>query len=172
MEHIKTDIYHSPCGDLLLGSFEGKLCLCDWTAEGRRDFVLRRLTERLRADCEEGTSDIITETEKQLDEYFNRSRTVFDIPLLLVGTDFQETVWHALLEIHYGETASYAAIARRIGADKSVRAVANANRANAVSIIVPCHRVIGSDGTLTGYGGGLDTKRYLLELENGGTLWP
>ena len=87
------------------------------------------------------------------------------MPLLFVGTDFQKTVWNELLKIPFGTTVSYGEMARRIGMPKAVRAVANANGANAISILAPCHRVIGSDHSLTGYGGGLDVKRALLELE-------
>lgn len=171
MKYIQTRLYHSPCGDLLLGSFEGKLCLCDWSAEHHREFVGRRLQRVLNARYEEGTSDILQETERQLNEYFDRKRSVFDIPLLLAGSGFQEKVWKKLLEIPYGETISYATLAKRIDSPKSVRAVANANGANAISVIVPCHRVIGSNGTLTGYGGGLDAKKHLLELESGSSQY-
>ena len=87
------------------------------------------------------------------------------MPLLFVGSDFQKSVWQMLLEIPYGQTISYGEMARRIGIPKAVRAVANANGANAISIFAPCHRIIGSDRSLTGYGGGLEAKKFLLELE-------
>lgn len=164
---IQIQRYHSPCGDLMLGSFEGKLCLCDWAVEKHRDVVDVRLRKILQADYEEKASDIIRETGKQLDEYFDGKRTVFDIPLLFAGTDFQKKVWHKLLEIPYGTTLSYRELATRLNMPKAVRAVANANGANAISILVPCHRVIGSDHSLTGYGGGLDAKKALLTLELG-----
>ena len=105
---------------------------------------------------------------RQLDEYFAKKRKEFDLPLMFVGTEFQKSVWDALLSIPYGKTESYGALAARLGRPKSVRAVAGANGANAISIIVPCHRVIGSNHSLTGYGGGIEAKRYLLELEQGG----
>ena len=108
---------------------------------------------------------MIEDAKQQLDAYFSGERKVFDIPLLMVGTDFQKSVWHALLEIPYGETASYLEQAKHIGRGKAVRAVASANGANAISIFIPCHRIIGSNGTLTGYAGGLETKQKLLELE-------
>ena len=110
--------------------------------------------------------DILRRTARQLDEYFRGERREFDIPLLLAGSEFQKRVWQQLRHIPYGQTVSYGELAAAIDAPKSVRAVANANGANAISIILPCHRVIGSDGSLTGYGGGIDTKRYLLELES------
>ena len=102
---------------------------------------------------------------EQLEEYFAGTRTEFDVTLRLVGTEFQRRVWSALLEIPYGETTSYGELARRIGQPSASRAVGFANGRNPVGIIVPCHRVIGADGSLTGYGGGIDRKRALLELE-------
>ena len=102
---------------------------------------------------------------RQLEEYFAGKRRAFDIPLDLRGTEFQKRCWQELLKIPYGETRSYADIARAIGNPPAVRAVGLANGQNPIAIIVPCHRVIGSDGSLTGYGGGLEVKRRLLELE-------
>lgn len=162
---IKTKRYESPCGVLLLGSFGDKLCLCDWQVEKPRNHVNQRLKRILNAEFETGTSEVIEKAVKQLDEFFAGQRQEFDVPMLFVGTDFQKTVWNELLKIPFGKTISYGEMARRIGMPKAVRAVANANGANAMSIFVPCHRVIGSDHSLTGYGGGLDAKRVLLELE-------
>lgn len=162
---IKTKRYESPCGVLLLGSFGDKLCLCDWQVEKPRNHVNQRLKRILNAEFETGTSEVIEKAVKQLDEFFAGQRQEFDVPMLFVGTDFQKTVWNELLKIPFGKTISYGEMARRIGMPKAVRAVANANGANAMSIFAPCHRVIGSDHSLTGYGGGLDTKRALLELE-------
>ncbi len=105
----------------------------------------------------------------QLNEYFRGQRRSFDLPLGGGGTPFQRAVWGALLEIPYGETRSYADIARRIGHPKAVRAAGMANGANPISILVPCHRVIGTNGSLTGYAGGLESKRKLLALESGVT---
>ena len=162
---IKTRRYESPCGILLLGSFGGRLCLCDWQTEKHRGHVDGRIKRMLQAEFENGTSEVLERAMAQLDEFFAGKRKVFDIPLLFVGSDFQKTVWNELLNIPYGQTISYGEMARRIGMPKAVRAVANANGANAISILAPCHRVIGSDGTLTGYGGGLAAKKMLLELE-------
>ena len=103
---------------------------------------------------------------KQLEEYFAGERKTFDVPLDLWGTPFQQEVWKALLQIPYGETRSYQDIAQSVGNPKAVRAVGGANGRNPVPVIVPCHRVIRSDGNLGGYGGGLDIKRDLLDLEN------
>ena len=162
---IKTKRYESPCGVLLLGSFGDKLCLCDWQVEKRRSHVDKRLKRILRAEFEEGTSEVIEQAVLQLDEFFAGKRREFDVPLLFVGTDFQKTVWNELLKIPFGKTISYGEMAQRIGLPKAVRAVANANGANSMSIFAPCHRVIGSDRSLTGYGGGLAAKQMLLELE-------
>jgi methylated-DNA-[protein]-cysteine S-methyltransferase len=104
---------------------------------------------------------------RQLSEYFAGERREFDLPLALRGNEFELRVWAALLEIPYGETASYGEIARAIGAPTAARAVGLANGRNPIALIVPCHRVIGADGSLTGYGGGLPRKRYLLDLEAG-----
>jgi methylated-DNA-[protein]-cysteine S-methyltransferase len=104
---------------------------------------------------------------EQLEQYFAGERRAFDVPLDLRGSDFQRSVWSALLEIPYGATASYGEIARRVGRPGKARAVGRANGSNPVAVIVPCHRVIGADGTLTGYGGGMERKRALLDLEAG-----
>jgi len=108
---------------------------------------------------------IVRETERQLSEYFTGRRREFDLPLALDGTDFQRATWHALRSIPFGRTMSYGELARRLGRPRAVRAVGAANGANPIPIIVPCHRVIGADGTLTGYGGGLAIKRRLLVHE-------
>ncbi len=157
--------YESPCGELMLGSFGDKICLCDWQVETHRDHVNRRLKKFLNVEFEEGSTTIIEKATSQLDEFFAAKRKDFDIPLLFVGTDFQKTVWDELLKIPYGQTISYGEMARRIGMPRAVRAVANANGANSISIFAPCHRVIGSDRSLTGYGGGLKVKQALLNLE-------
>lgn len=163
---IKIKRYKSPCGVLLLGSFGGKLCLCDWQVEKHCDRVNQRLKRVLCAEFEISTSEIIEESIEQLNEYFAGQRKEFNVPLLFVGTDFQKTVWNELLKIPFGKTISYGEMAKHIGRPQAVRAVANANGANSISIFAPCHRVIGSDHSLTGYGGGLSAKRFLLELES------
>lgn len=165
---IFTMRYSSPCGELLLGSFADKLCLCNWTTEKHPGRIDKRLKTTLHAEYEEAQTDITIEATRQLDEYFHGGRKTFDIPLLTVGTDFQKEIWNELLVIPYGETVSYGDLSVRIGKAHAVRAVANANGANAISIFIPCHRVIGSNRSLTGYGGGLDTKKFLLDLEQTG----
>lgn len=162
---IRIQNYHSPCGVLILGSFGDKLCLCDWQNEERRKLIDGRIQKGLQAGYVDDESEVIRKAIAQLDEYFDRKRNVFDIPLLFVGTEFQKTVWNGLLKIPYGTTESYASLSQRLGNPKAIRAVASANGANAISIFVPCHRVIGSNRKLTGYAGGLPAKQLLLELE-------
>ncbi len=164
-EMVYVRRYQSPCGTLLLGSSADRLCLCDWQVEEHCRRVLDRLRRMMNAEFVEGTSPVIDNAAEQLDEYFAGVRQSFTIPLRLVGTDFQKRVWTALADIPYGKTVTYGELSRKIGCPTSVRAVANANGANAISIFLPCHRVIGADGSLTGYGGGLRAKHYLLALE-------
>lgn len=162
---IYTKQYLSPIGELILGSYEDKLCLCDWQNEKRRTLIDKRLQKAFNATYSKQTTDIIEQSIEQLEEFFAHERTKFNIPLAFAGTDFQKLVWNKLLEIPYGETISYGEMAKQLDIPQSVRAVANANGANAISIFVPCHRVIGSNHQLTGYAGGIDAKRALLNLE-------
>jgi len=111
------------------------------------------------------TAKLTTQAKTQLVEYFAGERTQFDLPLAARGTDFQNRVWHALMSVQYAQVASYSDIANAIGNPKAVRAVGAANGKNPIAIVVPCHRIIGKNGTLTGYAGGLDKKQHLLALE-------
>ena len=162
---IMIEQYGSPCGPLMLGAIGDKLCLCDWIQSGHHERVYGRLARLLDEEFEYGSSTVIDIAKRQLDEFFGGNRREFGVPLLLAGTAFQKRVWSELLGIPYGHTVSYGEIARRLNAPESVRAVANAVGANAISIFIPCHRIIGSDGSLTGYAGGLQAKRKLLDLE-------
>lgn len=164
-EAITTKRCETPCGPLLLGAVEDRIVICDWLDGGSHDRVAHTLFRRLNADFEEGTTPVLEIAIAQLDEYFGRQRKAFDLPRLYVGTDFQRQVWKVINAIPYGMTITYGELARKIGRPSSVRAVANATGANPMSILTPCHRVIGSDGTLTGYGGSLPVKNYLLKLE-------
>lgn len=165
---IVTMSCHSPCGELMLGSFDEKLCMCDWQDSKRVDNRCDRIKRMLRVEFSEGASTILERAAAELDEYFAGERREFDVPLLFAGSDFQKSVWTALSSIPYGTTVTYGALSRLLGKPGAVRAVANAVGGNALSIFVPCHRVIGCDGSLTGYSGGLEAKRHLLQLE--GTL--
>jgi methylated-DNA-[protein]-cysteine S-methyltransferase len=162
---INIQHYTSPCGGLLLGAYNGQLCMCDWLTEKHHARVMSRLQRLLCAEITETADPVLREAATQLEEYFAGRRMVFNIPLLFVGTEFQKQVWQALQNIPYGTTISYADLAKHIVNPKAVRAVANTNGANAISIFVPCHRVIGIDGSLTGYAGGQEAKLYLLNME-------
>lgn len=162
---ISLQHYDSPCGRLVLASFADRLCLCDWSDNPFAERNRRRIEKYLKATSKTETTSVLEETKRQLDEYFAGKRKAFDIQLCLVGTDFQHKVWNALRSIPYGSTKSYKDIAQCIGKPKAVRAVAGAIGANAISILIPCHRVIGSDHSLTGYAGGLEAKRGLLGME-------
>jgi len=166
MKQINIQYYKTKYAHFILGSFDNKLCLLDFRYRKMRSSVDNRLQKGLNAEFVEQDDPILQETRKQIDEYFNMQRKEFDIPLLTVGSDFQKDVWTMLLKVPYGTTSTYAQLAQAIGNQKAVRAVANANGANAISLVIPCHRIIGSDGTLTGYGGGLALKEKLLKLEN------
>ena len=162
---ICIQYYNSPCGELVLASMGDELCLCDWNGMPCAERNLRRIGRYVNEDFRKETSPVIEQTKRQLDDYFAGNRKEFDIQLHTFGTDFQNRVWKALLDIPYGKTRTYMEIAKSIGNAKGVRAVAQAIGANSLDIIVPCHRVIGSNHSLTGFAGGLDKKRFLLELE-------
>ena len=166
MRIVNIQTYSSPYGELLLGSFGDALCLCDWKYRKMRSSINKRIQNGLDNHFEESSSTVISLAIEQLSAYFSGDRKYFDIPIQLVGTDFQKKVWGELLKIPYGETETYLSLSRKVGDEKFIRAVASANGANALSIIVPCHRIIGSDGKLVGYAGGLGAKKKLLELEN------
>lgn len=165
MRQINIQYYKTKYSEFILGSFENKLCLLDFRYRKMRTTVDNRLKKGFNAEFIEQDDEILKETRKQLDEYFNMTRKEFDIPIITVGTDFQKRVWKALMKVPYGTTSTYLQIAKYIGNEKAVRAIASANGANSIGLIIPCHRIIGSDGELTGYGGGLALKKKLLELE-------
>ncbi len=165
MNQINIHYYKTKIGELILGSFDGKLCLLDFRYRKMRKTVDDRIRKGLNANFVEHDDEILEKTREQLDEYLNGDRKEFDIPLLMVGTDFQKSVWDALIKVPYGTTSTYLQLSKNINNEKAVRAVASANGANAISIIIPCHRIIGSDGELVGYGGGLPVKKRLIKLE-------
>lgn len=165
MNSIYIQYYDSPCGEIVLASMGDELCLCDWNEMPCAERNKHRLVKYMNAVFRVETSDVLEQTKKQLDEYFAGTRKAFDIPLHPVGTEFQQQVWNALLEIPYGETRSYKDIALSIANLKGIRAVAQAIGANGISILIPCHRVIGSNHSLTGFAGGIEAKRILLEIE-------
>lgn len=152
-------IVASPVGRLKLVASDRGLAAILWEHDDPQRVRLGELTE-----CPQHA--ILLQTEQQLGEYFAGTRTGFSVSLDMLGTDFQKKVWRELLAIPFGETRTYADIARRIGNPQAARAVGAANGRNPLSIIAPCHRAIGSDGSLTGFAGGLAAKQYLLTLES------
>jgi methylated-DNA-[protein]-cysteine S-methyltransferase len=156
--HARID---SPVGTLRLAANDQGLCLVE--------FPDSRHPATSGADWREGSHPLIDRARQQLADYFDGVRQTFDLPLAPRGTDFQRMVWNELSRIPYGQTISYAQLAGRIGKASAMRAVGAANGRNPLPIIVPCHRVIGADGSLTGFGGGLPTKQFLLRLEG---AWP
>ena len=131
----------------------------------------QRLGRYLNAEFISETAPVLEETKRQLTEYFDGQRHTFSIPLHLVGTPFQKQVWRALLGIPYAETRSYKDIAQEVGKSEGIRAVAQAIGANGICILIPCHRVIGSNRSLTGFSGGIEKKRLLLELESSPSIF-
>jgi AraC family transcriptional regulator, regulatory protein of adaptative response / methylated-DNA-[protein]-cysteine methyltransferase len=155
----------TPLGPMLACATHQGICLLEFTDRKMLETQLKSISKRLNATVVQGNNAHFETLTVQLHEYFSGNRQIFSIPLLTPGTDFQKTVWTALLQIPFGQTKSYKEQAAAIENPKSVRAVANANGMNRISILIPCHRVIGSDGELTGYGGGIWRKKYLLDLE-------
>ena len=153
--------YPSPLGNLLLAEEEDAIVYCQW-----EDTIDEQMIEKWTEDKEQN-SVLLTEACHQLTEYFAQKRKTFTLPLRLKGTPFQQIVWDGLLQSPYGETLSYAELARRIGRNKAARAVGNANHHNPLMIIIPCHRVVASNGEISGYAGGTARKAWLLEKEKG-----
>jgi len=157
--------FTTPLGPMFACTTEKGICLLEYTDRRMLETELRDIRKRLNGAILFGTNAHLEQLQKELKEYFAGSRTQFDVAIDAPGTEFQKKVWTLLRKIPYGRTFSYAQQAERIGRPSAVRAVANANGQNRISIVIPCHRVIGSDGTLTGYGGGLQRKQWLLDHE-------
>lgn len=165
MSNINIQYFKTSFGELLIGDFENKICICDWRYRKMRSSIDKRIQDGLKAEYFECDSPLLEQLRTELEDYFNGERKEFEIPLLFVGTDFQKQVWEELLKIPFGKTQSYLGLSQQLNNEKAIRAIASANGANAISIIVPCHRIIGSKGELVGYAGGLNTKKKLLKLE-------
>lgn len=162
---IVMERFDTPLGPMFAAATEQGLCLLEFTDRRMLETELRDLQKRLNKRIAYGSNPHTRQARAELDEYFSGERTGFLVSLDAPGTQFQQQVWDALQTIPFGETASYAAQAKRIGKPDAVRAVARANGMNRIAIIIPCHRVIGKNGSLTGYGGGLERKRWLLRHE-------
>jgi AraC family transcriptional regulator of adaptative response/methylated-DNA-[protein]-cysteine methyltransferase len=157
--------FKTPLDNMMGAATDEGVCLFDFEYRRSMSTIQKRIQDGLQMDFEEGEHHHLDTLEKQMNEYFTGERKEFDVPLHLIGTDFQKKVWNGLLQIPYGETRSYKNQSIFLGDVKAIRAVATANGQNGIAIIVPCHRVIGDNGSLVGYGGGLPKKKWLLEHE-------
>jgi AraC family transcriptional regulator of adaptative response/methylated-DNA-[protein]-cysteine methyltransferase len=163
---IPTTRILTPLGPMLAGATDEGICLLEFVDRRMLETQISRLGKALKAKIVPGSHPYFDLLSGQLDEYFCGTRREFDIPLVLPGTPFQQKVWAGLQSIPYGSTRSYKEQAEAIGSPQAVRAVAKANGDNRIAILIPCHRVIGANGELVGYGGGLSRKQYLLKLES------
>ncbi|WP_276371846.1 bifunctional transcriptional activator/DNA repair protein Ada [Chryseolinea sp. H1M3-3] len=157
--------FTTPLGPMFACATSEGLCLLEFTDRKMLETEFKDLTKRLNAVILPGSNHHIVQTQKELDEYFEGKRIAFSVQVFMPGTDFQHTVWNSLRTIPYGETISYKEQAIKMNQLQKVRAVASANGCNRISIIIPCHRVIGQNGDLTGYGGGLARKKWLIDFE-------
>lgn len=162
---ITMNRINTPLGPMMIGVTNEGLCLLEFTDRKMIETQIEVLKKRLKAEMITGTHPLIEKVQVQLKEYFEGERKQFDVPLVVPATDFQSKVWKALLEIPFGVTRSYKQQSSVVGNVKAVRAVARANGENRISIIIPCHRIIGSDGSIVGYGGGIHRKQWLLKHE-------
>lgn len=160
VSRIETQI-----GTMIAGSVEEGICMFEFSDMNTLEAEFSDIKKYLQQEITEGENTHIKNLRIQIDEYFSGIRKVFDIPLVIHGTVFQKMVWNELLKIPYGSTISYRQQADALKSPLSIRAVAGANGMNRTAIIIPCHRVIGSNGSLTGYGGGLHRKKWLLDHE-------
>ncbi len=155
----------TPLGPMLAGATEEGICLLEFTDRRMLETQIKRLRKYLKAELLPGESPFFDPLKKELEEYFEGQRKEFSIPLVTPGSEFQRKVWEVLKEIPYGKTRSYKDQAIAVGNLKAIRAVATANGDNRIAILIPCHRVIGSDGQMTGYGGGIWRKQWMIEME-------
>ncbi len=162
---VVTTTLDSPVGPLLAGATDDGICLLEFAEPMRREAQLAALRRQFGDAVEPGRHEYTDQLAEELAEYFGGTRQQFTVPLVLAGTPFQRRVWEQLLTIPYGETRCYEDVARAIGVRTGSRAVGSANGQNRIAIVIPCHRVIAKGGGLGGYGGGLDRKQFLLDLE-------
>lgn len=174
METLAYSLLHSPVGPLFLAASDHGLVALEFDTRQAGQQTIRPNPRDLRVESRavrfEESDEAMRPYIRELEQYFARERREFELPLDLRGTEFQVACWQALIAIPYGQTRTYADIARAVGRPQGFRAVGMANNRNRVAIVVPCHRVIASDGTLCGYGGGLEIKKKLLDLE-GARIW-
>ncbi len=170
---INTTSFETPLGTMFAAATEEGICMLEY-ADGaaRQEKEITSICKFFNASIEEGESKYFESLRKQLSEYFDGKRKEFGIPLVLAGTPFQQQVWGELQKIPYGSTRSYKEQSMALKNLGAIRAVGTANGANRIAILIPCHRVIGENGKLTGYGGGLWRKKWLLDLEKGQLTFP
>ena len=167
MNKIEYQFFDSPMGQMVAGATENGICFLEWEDRGGIERILKRVTKKYRLDeVQVEQNKFIIQLQKELSAYFDGTLTQFKVALDIKGTAFEKQVWKQLLTIPSGETKTYGQIADALDNTKAIRAVGRANGMNYISIVIPCHRVIGADGSLTGYGGKLWRKKKLLELES------
>lgn len=162
---IRTAILETPIGNMKAAATREGICMLEFIDRKEIDSEIEEIGKLLGMEIKSGSNRHLRALKKQLKEYFRGKRKEFTLPLVHCGTDFQKEVWHSLLKIPYGKTISYISQAEQLSNRSAVRAVAHANGTNRMAILIPCHRVIGSDGDLVGYGGGLERKRWLIDHE-------
>jgi len=162
---IKTAIIETPLGEMAAAATKDGICLLEFTSRPALESEFNKLALTFGESVISGSNKHIRALKKQVKEYFKGKRKEFSLPLITPGTDFQTAVWNNLKKIPYGKTISYLQLAKSIKNPGAARAVAAANGSNRIAIIIPCHRVIGSDGDLVGYAGGLEKKKWLIEHE-------
>jgi len=165
MSIISTKTIETPIGDLIACAVDDGICLLEFHDRRMLPLQLERVKQLLKAEIMEYNHPLFSQLEKELDEYFHRGRQSFDVPIIYPGSPFQVKVWESLLKIPYGKVRSYHYQSELLGNPKAIRAMAKANGDNRLAIIIPCHRIIGSNGEMVGYGGKVWRKKYLLELE-------
>ena len=156
---------NTPIGDMVACSTQKGICTLVFANEKRVDKIFEELKKESKVEFENGNNKYLTQLQNELEEYFEGTRKMFSVSLDMKGTDFRKSVWSELLKVPYGERRSYKEQALAMDKLTAIRAIASANGANKIEIIIPCHRIIGSNGSLTGYAGGLERKKWLLDFE-------
>jgi AraC family transcriptional regulator of adaptative response/methylated-DNA-[protein]-cysteine methyltransferase len=169
-DYLRVALLETPLGPMLAAASNESLCQLEFADRRSLEKIYDAMRRRFALPVVPGENAVLQRLRQELQEYFSGARREFSVPLALRGTGFQQRVWRELQRISFGRTASYEAVAKRIGSPSSVRAVAHANGTNRLYLLVPCHRVLAKNGALSGYGGGLWRKRLLLELERTGKL--
>jgi len=165
MNTIRCRLISTPIGTMLAGASDRAIGWLEFVEDGEADVSRARMEKKFRQQAVDGTSALLNTLEQELARYFRGALKRWSLPMDRRGTEFQQRVWSALEEIPFGETRSYADIARAVGRPKAVRAIGRANGSNGIYLLVPCHRVIASDGSISGYGGAVWRKEWLLDME-------